>query len=182
MIEQNNTFINADGTPKHEAFFPHHVFMILDRMCALSWRSDAKMWQSSPDKTLYVPADIAENSNIKWLCPIVADSTMMRTMWAVMHERFRQMLAEGFMASHDDTHKGGELALGAACYALHNVPMAGSTMLAQIGCACGSIWPFEQEWWKPTNAERDLTKSCAMLLAEVDRLKRAQEQEEPSGC
>ncbi|HHW2459226.1 TPA: AAA family ATPase [Pseudomonas aeruginosa] len=34
-------------------------------------------------------------------------------------------------------------------------------------------WPWDEQWWKPTSARRDLVKACALALAEIERLDRA---------
>ncbi|HCF3475434.1 TPA: hypothetical protein ACHSVP_002604 [Pseudomonas aeruginosa] len=34
-------------------------------------------------------------------------------------------------------------------------------------------WPWDEQWWKPSTARRDLVKACALALAEIERLDRA---------
>lgn len=38
------------------------------------------------------------------------------------------------------------------------------------------MWPFSQEWWKPTPDDRirELAKAGALIAAEIDRLQRMQ--------
>lgn len=74
----------------------------------------------------------------------------------IQHERNRQLNSEGFTLSHDDQHTQGELARAAACYAL------GESL----------EWPIENSWWKPTNPIENLTKSGALIVAEMERLAR----------
>lgn len=34
-------------------------------------------------------------------------------------------------------------------------------------------WPWDEQWWKPSTARRDMVKACALGLAEIERLDRA---------
>lgn len=84
----------------------------------------------------------------------------------VLAERQRQMSSEGWTPEHDDEHEHGELADAAGCYAL----------FSELFYCAGEPprkWPWSDEWWKPTNRRRDLVKSAALLLAEIERLDRA---------
>lgn len=77
-------------------------------------------------------------------------------------ERFRQEMNEHFSAAHDDTHRDNELALAAATYAL---PVCERRT---------DLWPWDEEYFKPTpdNRIRELVKAGALICAEIDRLKR----------
>lgn len=83
----------------------------------------------------------------------------------VLGERTRQMSQEGWTLAHDDSHTDGEMALAAACYAseVHpdpDVPPAD--------------WPWDDEWWKPKDRRRNLVRAAALLVAEIERLDRAE--------
>ena len=83
----------------------------------------------------------------------------------VLAERQRQISEEGWTPEHDDDHDRGELAAAAATYALS-------------AAACCTVphwrtWPFQGHWWKTTDDRRDLVKSGALILAEIERLDRA---------
>ncbi|EOJ0081554.1 hypothetical protein [Pseudomonas aeruginosa] len=88
----------------------------------------------------------------------------------VQEERRRQITAEGWTPEHDDEHDNGEMARAAACYALagSSAPNDGTAALL-----VSLAWPWDQQWWKPTSARRDLVKACALALAEIERLDRA---------
>lgn len=88
----------------------------------------------------------------------------------VQAERRRQVEAEGWTPEHDDAHSHGEMARAAACYALagSSAPNDGTAALL-----VSLAWPWDQQWWKPTTARRDLVKACALALAEIERLDRA---------
>lgn len=88
----------------------------------------------------------------------------------VQAERKRQIEAEGWTPEHDDAHSHGEMARAAACYALagSSAPNDGTAALL-----VSLAWPWDEQWWKPTSARRDLIKACALTLAEIERLDRA---------
>lgn len=96
-------------------------------------------------------------------------------------ERDRQILEEGWGATHDDEHDDGQLILAAVGYALEAVPQ-----FSPVDCYAGVItrvedddtppdwWPWDEEWWKPSDDPvRNLTKAGALIAAEIDRLVRA---------
>lgn len=80
---------------------------------------------------------------------------------AVLAERQRQVLVEGWTAEHDDAHETGDLALAGACYA--KCPGADPGHLPL------NDWPWGAEWWKPTGFRRDLVKGAALIIAEGER-------------
>lgn len=100
---------------------------------------------------------------------------MSRAVDDVLAERARQVSAEGWTPDHDDKHAGGEMAAASACYSEfvwrygQTSPYA-SRLLREEPPA---IWPWHREWWKPKNPRRDLVRSAALLIAEIERLDRA---------
>lgn len=100
---------------------------------------------------------------------------------AVLAERQRQIDAEGWTQEHDDEHSNGSLARAAACYALH----AGSCQKwsgerYRAAAPHGGnpetedgLWPWDREYWKPKSPRQDLVRSGALILAEIERLDRA---------
>lgn len=88
-------------------------------------------------------------------------------------ERKRQMTKEKWTPGHDDLHNAGELARGAACYAtperfrLRRVPKSRRSLPV--------IWPWHRSYWKPTPDDRirELVKAGALIVAEIERLQRA---------
>jgi len=107
----------------------------------------------------------------------------------IVAERERQMSEEGFDAEHDDDayHRGGELALAAACYA---APVPIYTEDDSPGrFIFTDAWPhtWEHRWDKrrrgnwdllpnrelPVHEQiRNLVKAGALIAAEIDRLQR----------
>lgn len=103
----------------------------------------------------------------------------------IAEERERQITAEGWTAKHDDEHTHGQLALAGASYALRG--SGKDEIFAAIGqrpcigsnagwvTASGVFWPWDREWWKPSDYPiRNLVKAGALIAAEIDRLQRLQ--------
>jgi hypothetical protein len=87
-------------------------------------------------------------------------------------ERRRQIEVEGWTSEHDDRHERGELAKAAAAYAYN----AGADELNRRWNSATPVivWPWSREWWKPTTSRRDLIKAAALIVAEIERLDRAE--------
>jgi len=83
----------------------------------------------------------------------------------VLAERRRQQDSEGWTEDHDDQHASGEMAAAAGCYALYTeaYPNKGEPP---------PDWPWDIKWWRPINYRRDLVRSAALLIAEIERLDR----------
>jgi hypothetical protein len=79
-------------------------------------------------------------------------------------ERIRQVKIEGFDKRHDDHHTKGELARGAAAYALAAAP---TTALGTAIKLAASIWPWTDAWFKPSHPARNCEKSGAMIVAQL---------------
>lgn len=95
------------------------------------------------------------------------ESLLTNAELSVLKERSRQKTEEGWSEGHDDEHDLGQLAFAAACYALSGAGVTGGHP-AQI-----EFWPWEDDWWRPSTARRDLVKAAALLLAEIERLDRS---------
>ncbi|NIP90061.1 MAG: hypothetical protein GWN84_10315 [Gammaproteobacteria bacterium] len=104
---------------------------------------------------------------------------------AIAEERERQIAAEGWTLNHDDSHIHGELAMAAGWYALnatsHQYSDFGS--VAHPSSAAYPLfrgqfsayqWPWNVGWWKPKDARRDLIRAGALIVAELERLDRAE--------
>ncbi len=89
----------------------------------------------------------------------------------VHDERARQISQEGWTPKHDDGHRDGQLAGAAACYVLTSVPTWNGKDSYN-----STLWPWDRSWWKPTTPRRDLVKAAALILAEIERLDRAETQ------
>ena len=103
-----------------------------------------------------------------------------RSAWTdVLAERRRQVDVEGFDAQHDDGHSDGEIGRAAAAYALsamkrYQIPIDLARNMPSIVAA---IWPWEAGDFKPSGkpnaVRRSLVKAAALIIAEIERLDRA---------
>ncbi|MFN7124658.1 MAG: hypothetical protein ACK4M8_02165 [Allorhizobium sp.] len=102
----------------------------------------------------------------------------------VVEERRRQVVVEDFRTDEDDHYTCGELAWAATCY-LQNAAVAAKMQglgLLDVGQCVErgtslpkpKIWPWDAEWWKPAGQRRDLIKAAALIIAEIERLDRAE--------
>jgi len=92
----------------------------------------------------------------------------------IERERWRQEApepeGEDWTAEYDDAnHESGDLARAAACYALRSV--VGERAMENNG-HLDAWWPWDREYWKPTDRKRMLVKAGALIAAEIDRLDR----------
>jgi hypothetical protein len=87
-------------------------------------------------------------------------------MLAIAAERRRQIEVEGWDAAHDDAHAPGELAAAGSCYAMTpawRLQGRGGELVEPL------VWPWDSSWWKPVDNRRDLVRSGALIVAELDR-------------
>ena len=106
---------------------------------------------------------------------VYAEQRMSDAARDVLAERARQVNEEGWTPAHDDQHEAGELAAAAGCYAIwgwggHAYSTKGDEP---------NPWPWDRKWWKPSTLRRHCVKAAALLLAEIERIDRAQELPEP---
>lgn len=97
-------------------------------------------------------------------------------------ERRRQIEQEGWTPEHDDC---GQLAMAAGWYALNAKAHHWSDVLGVADPDCVAYrlfaeedgfyrWPWSRQWWKPKNPRRDLIRAAALIVAEIERLDRAE--------
>lgn len=112
---------------------------------------------------------------------------MSNAIKAILAERNRQIVDEGFTAEHDDEHVSGELAAAAACYAN---PM--SIVIDGDGIEIGEPntgtlplgWPesWDAHWWKPEARRASLIKAGALIIAEIERIDRELNMDRCEAC
>ncbi|HFX1391514.1 TPA: hypothetical protein ACRNLD_002356 [Pseudomonas aeruginosa] len=91
----------------------------------------------------------------------------------VQAERRRQVEAEGWTPEHDDEHACDEIAAFACFYAMPPAARDWDTSSTGYGDTLGeAILP---EGWEPKTGDRrrEMVKACALTLAEIERLDRA---------
>lgn len=91
----------------------------------------------------------------------------------VLQERDRQREGEGFSVEHDDAHKNFELAKAGACYAQFATYKDKTRKDALKRLFAPGSWPWSPEWWKPKDRRRDLVRAAALIIAEIERMDRA---------
>lgn len=93
-------------------------------------------------------------------------------------ERLRQIQEEGYTANHDDQFTDGELVSAAIAYALATSKDAESRIKGMAENTEASAW-WPHDWdtqaWKPKDTISNLRRAVAFLMAEIDRLLRAEE-------
>lgn len=96
----------------------------------------------------------------------------------VIAERRRQIESEGWSPQHDDAHVDYSLAKAACIYAVGaTLDIADRAVMDTYGASgtpgwMKELWPWDIEWWKPTDRRRDLVKAAALIIAEIERLER----------
>lgn len=96
-----------------------------------------------------------------------AESRLSPAATDVLAERRRQGDAEGYTHGSDDGYNSPVLAKAAGCYILFAdaYPNAGEPP---------PQWPWCPTYWKPKDFRRDLVRGAALVLAEIERLDRAE--------
>lgn len=93
----------------------------------------------------------------------------------IVAERRRQINAKGYTQEHDDEHANGEIALAAALYAIpyHNPKIKQDDYIGlQMALEIGTGWNLKPD----TYLRRRLIKAAALIVAEIERLDRADPQ------
>lgn len=92
----------------------------------------------------------------------VQAEAMMKVITEVLAERVRQVEI-GHTPVRDDVYVSGEIAAASAAYALN----ANGSNTASL------FWPWPGHTWQPHDPRRDLIRSAALAIAEIERLDRA---------
>jgi hypothetical protein len=109
---------------------------------------------------------------------------MSKAVEDVLLERQRQIVEEGFDHDHDDQHTFGEIAFAGACYAVSGaVPEDQRGKDDRLMAVVQFIWPkaWGWGWWTPKDRRRDLVRSAALIIAEIERLDRLSTPHTPTG-
>lgn len=95
---------------------------------------------------------------------------------SITHERQRQIEAEGWTPERDDQYQQGELAKAAAGYVLH-----AHADQSWKNHHLPNFWPFAPQWFKPADPRRMLVKAGALVVAEIQRIDRAEARAQEAG-
>ena len=103
---------------------------------------------------------------------------MTKAVTDVLDEVLRQREVEGWTTAHDDAHDPGTLAKAATTYAWSAIgELAESFRGPRMDADTASRrfgWPWDAKWWKPKGPRRDLVRAAALLIAEIERMDRAE--------
>jgi hypothetical protein len=98
----------------------------------------------------------------------------------IAEERQRQITEEGWSAEHDDAWIGRELVFAAICYIAHYLnKYFRNALIAHI---VDTLWPWRKQYWKPSHDIAILKKAGALIAAEIDRLQRRVQDNDPGDC
>ena len=89
----------------------------------------------------------------------------------IADERKRQIEKERYSLDHDKNHTTQEFIQAAISYLMCNVD---SKVTNYKYVAKNSWWPWEKQYWKPTDVKRNLEKAGALIAAAIDRLQNEQ--------
>ncbi|MBU0643673.1 MAG: hypothetical protein KJ731_21165 [Alphaproteobacteria bacterium] len=125
----------------------------------------------------YVDADILDSAE-KYFTTMFKGITRSAAAHDALAERKRQIEVEGFSEGRDDKYVDGELASAALCYvmsAAHALTPQNSDKIEELP----EWWPvsWDEAFFKPTTARRDMIKAIALLLAQIESLDRLAETE-----
>lgn len=108
---------------------------------------------------------------------------MSKAIELIAAERQRQIEKEGWTPEHDASHKRGELAMAAACYAVERPIFVQATSYRYPvdeterhadrrlpDVVMSNLWPWAARWYKPKDTLSDLVRAGALIAAEIDRL------------
>lgn len=138
-------------------------------LLALRHREAGEAWQTSFDVPIPVDGQLQQLIRALPTQPptYMAGAPLLSTAARdVLAERTRQITAEGWTPEHDDRNGSCELAAAAATYATCTEP-------EQLQISGAVAWPWRRGWWKPTTYRQNLVKAGALILAEIERLDRA---------
>lgn len=92
---------------------------------------------------------------------------------AITEERARQIAVKGWTPERDDKLREGELSGAASAYAWASYCQQGPGYFDAETPPV--MWPWEAgEFWKPSTPRRNLVKAGALIVAELERLDRAE--------
>jgi hypothetical protein len=108
------------------------------------------------------------------MTPEGRDALRSPALQAVLAERIEQIERHGHDAHHDDMHDGAEIAAAAAAYLVAYRGEADDIPAHLVMTKSLELWPWAPETFRPSGEVEMLAKAGALILAELDRVIRAQ--------
>lgn len=132
------------------------------------------------------PADERAAARAAGIAEVAAVGAGFRHSWFsqaafdVTAERRRQVEVELYDYANDDSAVHGELTAAATCYIIAaSISDAGRARVCGIGMHTNNehirnLWPWPARFWKPKTRRRDLVRAAALIIAEIERMDRAE--------
>jgi hypothetical protein len=97
----------------------------------------------------------------------------------VFAERKKQR-GKGFTEQHDDKHKKFQLTEAAIAYCLATVNAQNfQGFKVNLGAAVPTaVWPWKLTEWNPKDTKQNLLRAAALIVAELERIKRIEQVEQ----
>lgn len=92
----------------------------------------------------------------------------------ILLERIRQWKDKEWSYAHDDQHGNGELGRAAAYYAACNAPSTYVVQSYSLALHLEAVWPWDVKYRRPRPARENLIRAGALIVAEIERLDRAE--------
>lgn len=99
----------------------------------------------------------------------------------VMNERDRQWNERGFTPELDDGYQDFELTKAAVSYAQRAAMSDGFRKQEEERDLVPHPWPWSRHSWKPKDRRSDLVRAAALIVAEIERLDRAEKRAQQQG-
>lgn len=126
------------------------------------------------------------------------DSSTHKMINLILEERERQITKEGYSAAHDDSYFLEELARAASSYCIAGAARAshgnycirsaqfhfkvdrmGLDISVDLDKIAERVWPFDKKYYKPKSHKENLIRAAAFIVAELERLERADAKKNP---
>ncbi|WP_333900154.1 hypothetical protein [Agrobacterium pusense] len=134
-----------------------------------------ELYPCKPDifATTYEPIVVAGDTDPAPTAP-AEHSLFSKAALDVTAERRRQIETEGWDNVHDDGHTNFEMTKAAISYAQAAAISDRDRKREFAAKNVPSRWPWSKNWWKPKDRRADLVRAAALLIAEIERLDRAE--------
>lgn len=102
---------------------------------------------------------------------------MNKAIQDVLNERNRQQSVEGYTTDKDNNYTHYEMTSAAFSYAKHVVGRGWVYSFDSDNYQseeCPDSWIWDEKYWKPKSPREDLVRAAALIIAEIERLDRAE--------
>lgn len=147
------------------------LLLLAERSCSLlkDWVQHTGASDQSFNDQVKQTHELLEAQSPTW-------STAVRDL---LTERRRQVREERHTLERDDQYTEGQLAQAASAYAFWAGPRGArqDDHIGYLNLTPKALWPWANEYWKPTKQRLMLIKAGALILAEIERLDRQRARE-----